>query len=203
MAHIPQAFDDSLTAPQTDNKDFPPPYIFDDGATVNFKVHKVEERITERKGSVNLPDCEMWSFQLIINDGTGNSNMVFCDVIKDGRVWHLKDKNGKLWVQNKFLNLCTGMGLRESKQQLNLNPAWFTDASFFTDVIGQLKVSKKVAEYGKRAGQFVNEVNWFIDAPVDKQAPHQQGIGLEPANGATVSPFSTDANADSVDGIPF
>ena len=201
MAHIPTGFDEDLNNKSGDKKS----HIFDDGATVNFKVYQVSEKIKDRtfdKGKLLVSNCEMWALMLIISDPTDSSksNLIFCDVVKDGRAWNVLDKNGRKWIQNKFLSLCTGMGLRKHGEQLNLNPAWFTDVNMFTDVTGQLKVTKKISEYGKNEGTWINEVNWFIDKPV--QVATQPSI-IKPESGATVEVFKTDVANPDDEYIPF
>ena len=220
MAHIPTGFDPSAGQSNT-NTDFPQ-HIFEDGEEVVFRVHKAEEKTYKRhfaKGKpdeLNLPDCELWSFQIIVSAIGNNqlSNMVFLDIVKDGRAWDLKDKNGKPWVQNKFINLCTGFGLRKSKEQLNINPAWFTEVSFFTDVVGKCKVAKVV---DNKTHQYKNEIQWFIESQQAQQAqtPVQQTMAkiVPPANGATVDVYNQADNGNGApvtnpdgsidDGLPF
>ncbi len=206
--YIPTGFDPSAGQQQSDNNDFNK-HIFEQGEEVNFFVHKVSHKTWQRtfkNEQLSLPDCEMWSFQLIIKDNTGtNSNMVFLDVVKDARAWHCADKNGRKWIQNKFINMLTGMGLRSSKEQLNLNPGWFTDANYYTGVTGRLKVDKVI---DNKTNLYKNEVSWFVESKQaeQQQQPQQQNM-FPPANGASVETYQQPQQGISDEqvnnGMPF
>jgi nitroimidazol reductase NimA-like FMN-containing flavoprotein (pyridoxamine 5'-phosphate oxidase superfamily) len=212
--HIPQGIDPSATGNTGGNRSFAPPYIFDKDAEVNFTVHKVQEATKKKTFYKNkrieftLEDCEVWEFGLILKDEHDNSNYVWHDVVKDGRAWDVKDKNGKPYIQNKFINMCTGMGLRKSQEKVNINPAWFTDVSFFTLVQGICKVDKYVAQAGKNQGKYQNSINWFVEsnnyAPNISQQVMHDVTNQASTSGASVEPFASDANeVDEEDGIPF
>lgn len=203
MTNIPTGFDPSAGQSRA-TEDFTK-HIFEDGATVNFRVHAVKEAKFKRSFSnppITLDDCELWNFQLIISDpqDPSLSNLIFHDVVKDGRAWEQTDRNGNKWVQNKFINMLTGFGLRKSGEQLNLNPAWFTDASFFEMITGQATVQKE--SYN---GEWRNRINWFNQSnnsnqkqPVQQQM--HQVTNEASTSGATVQSF--DAEAEEED-LPF
>lgn len=210
--HTPQGMANNATGNQSNDGNFPPPYIFEDGATVNFKVHAIKDATKEMKfmkGDLVLTDCEVWEFQIILKDNQGNSNFVYHNVVKDGRAWNVLDKNGNPWIQNKFINMCTGMGLRKSQEPVNINPAWYDDPSYYADVIGQCKVDKYIAKSGKYAGKYRNSIGWFLENTYSQQtAPQQQP--LQPSNNVQPyvvqpepSPFSGDSNEEQIDDLPF
>ena len=202
--HIPTGF--SPNAGQSNSggdKDFGPPHIFDDGATVNFRVHKVTDNTRKRTFGAGtdkelvLEDCELWSFQLILTDPTDSSlsNMTFLDIIKDGRAWNVESAKGSLWVQNKFINMCTGMGLRSSKEVLNINPEWFSNTSLYSMQTGQCTVQKDSWN-----GAYRNQINWFNEPHV-QPAPMHTLIEGE----ATITTFQDPAanEIDPADRLPF
>jgi len=206
--HIPDSFSPNAgQSTNTGSSSFPPPHIFADGETVNFRVHKVEERSnytrTFNKGTDSelvVPNCEMWSFQIVLSDPTdsGLSNMTFLDIIKDGRAWNVQSVKGSLWIQNKFINMCTGFGLRKSKEQLNLNPNWFTDTSFFTMATGQCKVEKD--QYN---GKYKNNITWFIDKPEEAAPVAHMNTLVD--NGVDIVTFNDPAavEVNPIDDLPF
>ncbi len=207
--HIPQGIASNATGNQnTGSGDFPPPYIFADGATVNFKVHAVSEATKEMKfdkGNLLIPDCEVWEFQIILRDDQGNSNFVYHKVVKDGRAWNVADKNGNPWIQNKFINMCTGMGLRQSKEPVNINPTWFSDVNHFTDVIGTCSVDKYTAKSGKYAGQFRNSIGWFLENEQQQPAAPVAHMNTLVDNGVDIVTFNDPAavEVNPIDDLPF
>jgi len=135
--------------------------IIPDKTLVEFIIEECEADKQNFRGE----PAEIWALKLHCTVEQ-MQNSIWINIYKDGKsvVWNDLDTNGKPWVQNKFMNLCSAVSLRKSGDDENINPKWFTCADCFIGKRGRAVVS--VDEYD---GKVRNRIGWF-NSPGEQQA---------------------------------
>jgi len=109
-------------------------------------------------------EYEAWKMRLCCYDPVGNiTNNIFHDPYIDGLLWPVRDKKNAPWIQNKFIDLCKAVGLRESGSKERPNPMWFTDMRCFLHKKGMAKIDINTFEGVDR-----NQISWFNDPTVEQ-----------------------------------
>lgn len=161
-------FDDAVLEEQQEFVNF----VFEHGTVVDFEIAKCV--LGQKKYHDEFFDA--WRCQIDCKSN-GNTGRVFLDIYIDGRLWDI-EKNGKKWVQHKFLDFCKAVSLRPSKSKQPINNMWYRDPRCFLRKQGRVKL-EYVANEGYEPR---NEINWFM-SPSHPQDEHNDMINKMIFNG--------------------
>ena len=144
--------------------------VIPDKTPVEFVIESCEEDTQNFRGE----PAAIWSMRISCISGNLKAT-VWHNIYKDGKatVWNDLDRNGSPWIQNKFLNLCSAVGLRRSGDDININPMWFTEPGCFIGKRGRAVVGVETWQDKAR-----NRINWF-NTPSEQQAMHNDAINSQ------------------------
>ena len=135
--------------------------IIPDKTLVEFYIDECESDTQNFRGA----PADVWALKLTCTAGN-LQNSVWIKVYKDGKsnVWNDLDKNGNPWIQNRFMNLCSAVSLRQSGDDAKINPMWFTNPDCFIDKCGRAVVNVEIYK-----DKTHNRIQWF-NSPSEQQA---------------------------------